>query len=162
MLTRISKRGIDLIKQFEGCASKVKDSDKYPVICTFKDIACNIKVYPYICSAGYETIGWGCRTFGKDYRNGLLISDCEKLLLNRIKKEFEEPLQKYLKVKLNQNQYDAIISLCFNLGIYAFSKTRLLKAINKQDFENIKKEWLDWKNDFLLPRRKKELELFFT
>lgn len=89
---KISKKGIDLIKQFEGCRLKA-----------------------YKCPAGVPTIGYG---HTKNVKMGDVITQDEayQLLLNDIVK-YEDRVNKYnYKYKFTQNQFDALVSFAFNVG----------------------------------------------
>ena len=103
---RVSQKGIDLIKQFEG-----------------------LRLTSYKCSAGVLTIGFGHT--GADVYTGMRISEeeAEKLLW-----EDTESAQRYInscvKVKLNQNEFDALVSFVFNVGNGAFYESTLLKLLN--------------------------------
>lgn len=76
-------------------------------------------------------------------------------------------------VNLNQNQFDAICSLTYNIGTGGFASSNVLKLIRKNPSDaNIKEEWLGWcketkngkkeVNKGLLNRRKKEYQLYST
>lgn len=79
-----------------------------------------------------------------------------------------------LGVDLNQNQFDAIVSLVYNIGIGGFASSHTLKEIKKnpKDFDAIKKEWMGWNKGTkngkkveikgLTNRRKKECQLYST
>lgn len=147
---KASKRGLDLIKRFEG-----------------------LKLKPYLCSAQVPTIGFGS-TF---YPNGQKVkltdpiiteSYAESLLISTVK-SFETKLNPLLVgVKPTQNQYDALMSFVFNLGVGALAKSTLLKKIkiNPND-PSIKVEFMKWVNSNgkqlqgLVNRRKAESDLYF-
>lgn len=69
-----------------------------------------------------------------------------------------------VKVNLTQNAYDALVSLCFNIGCGAFKTSTLLKKLNLGD--DVEVEWLKWCKAGgktvagLLARRNKEYALF--
>jgi lysozyme len=76
-------------------------------------------------------------------------------------------------VTLNQNQFDAIVSLVYNIGTGGFASSNVLKLIRKNPNDpNIKEEWLGWckvtingkkePNKGLLNRRKKEYQMYST
>lgn len=93
---KTSKAGIDLIKRFEGFHSK-----------------------PYICPAGVATIG-----YGSTYLNGRKvtmqtrpISEPEAIAaLQTDLIKFERIVRAKLKVPVNQNQFDALVSHTYNTG----------------------------------------------
>ena len=163
---KIGQNGINLIKLSEGCSSKIKNKN---VILNKEDIEKNILVYPYYCSANHLTIGWGNRIkndkgewiYGESFENGLSVNKCLEMFINSLE-QYENIVNKSIKVKINQNQFDALVCFCYNLG----NVNRLAEFINKGDFEGLNKKWLEFcfigkvKNEGLLKRRKKELELF--
>ena len=143
----ISNNCVNIVKEFEGFRSK-----------------------PYKCSAGIPTIGYGS-TF---YINGekvsmndspISIELAEELLMNTLNM-FSAKVNNLIKVELNQNQYDAIISFVYNIGVGGFSKSTMLKLINSKDFTNASKQFIRWNKangkvvNGLTIRRKKEQELF--
>ena len=170
---KTSKLGVELLKQSEGCSSKVKGKNR---ILSQVDIDANILVYPYYCSANHLTIGWGCRVnddkgnliYGNDFSNGVLVSECEKLFEGRLSKDFEVYINKWLKVQINQNQFDALVCLCFNRP--AWAKRIITDIINidqKNNIDKITNLWLGFctvngvHDKGILARRQRELELYF-
>lgn len=75
-----------------------------------------------------------------------------------------------VKVPLSANQYAALVSLVFNIGIGAFLKSTLLQKINAGDVQGAAEEILKWryatingvKEPVLLARRQREKDLFMT
>ena len=59
---------------------------------------------------------------------------------------FEGALKQCVKVPLHQNEYDAYISLSYNIGSGAFCRSTLVKKLNAQDYEGACKEILRWDN----------------
>ena len=93
-----------------------------------------IKVIPYPSpEGGAATIGYGHKIkTGENYNNGICLEEVEILLVNDVQTEGVDKLmsfsdEKKIKVKLNQNEYDAVISAVFNNG---YGET-LANAINK-------------------------------
>ena len=84
--------------------------------------------------------------------------------------DMEKQINSMVKVKLTQNQYDALCSFCYNLGYGALKQSTLLKKINVGDFKGASDEFLKWNNATvngksivikgLSIRRKAERELF--
>ncbi len=94
---KISKKGIDLIKKYEGC-----------------------RLTGYLCPAGVPTIGYGHTgtVLGKPVTKGMKItqSHAEKILKTDLEK-YEEKVNKYLsKYRWTQNEFDAMVSFAYNLG----------------------------------------------
>ena len=139
--TNISEAGIDLIKEFEG-----------------------LRLDAYRCPAGKWTIGYGS-TAG--VRQGMSITaDEADDLLDRDLQFFEAGVEKAVKVKIRQSQFDALVSFAFNLGLGSLKKSTLLKKLNAGDDHGAAEEFLRWcyANGValtgLLRRRKAERELF--
>lgn len=115
MALKISQTGIDLIKSFEGCSLKA-----------------------YRCPANVLTIGYG-HTGG--VKEGQVITqkqaeDYLRLDLGKYEKAVND-----LGVTFNQNQFDALVSFCYNLGTGIF-KDNLLVAIKAQSWSNVASQML--------------------
>lgn len=106
---RTSQRGIELIKQFEGLELEA-----------YQDIA------------GVWTIGYGHT--GSDVQPGMRISerDAEELLKRDLKPR-EDAVQRLVSVALNQNEFDALISFVYNVGVGAFQGSTARKRLNRGD-----------------------------
>ena len=146
---KISQRGLDLIKDFEGFSSSA-----------------------YLCAAKIPTIGWG-NTFyadGTKVKLGDQISktDALKLLEVIANRDFADKIFPYIKVKVTQNQFDAMVSLAYNIGVGNFSKSTLLKKVNAGDFVGASNEFLRWNKSGgkellgLTRRREREKQLFLV
>jgi len=139
-----------LIKQWEGCFLNA-----------------------YLCPASVATIGFGTIL----YENKQPVKIGDKITQKRadelLKYEMDIKSKQLdsLSLPINQNQFDALLSLIFNIGFGAFRKSRLKNAIEiKADIEAIKSEYLRWnkhrKNGKLVVsvglnnRRIDELKLF--
>lgn len=77
----------------------------------------------------------------------------------------ESQVTKLVKVPLNQNQFDALVSFQFNTGGLANSTT--LKKLNAGDYQGAADSLLNWSRavgnpTILLPRRQRERTLFLT
>lgn len=140
---KTSKKGIDLIKRFEGC-----------------------KLSTYKCSAGVSTIGYGHT--GKDVMPGMKITSEEaQRLLEKDLANFEKGVD-LLGLRFNQHQFDALVSFAFNLGLGALKSSTLLKKarINVND-QSIYAEFLKWNKaggrplKGLTTRRTAEADLYF-
>ena len=146
-MRKISNKGIELIKEFEG----------------FSSVA-------YLCPAKIPTIGYG-NTFwedGRKVRLGEQISKTKALeLLEYVaNKDFAQKIYPLIKVEVNQNQFDAMVSLAYNIGVGAFSSSTLLRKVNAKDFIGASNEFLKWDKSGGKPllgltrRRQREKELF--
>jgi len=93
---------------------------------------------------------------------------CEKILKEKLI-TFENAVSSSIKVSITQNQFDALVSFTFNVGIARFKKSTLLKKVNiKADDKTITK-WFSVYNKakgkvlpVLTNRRKREVKLFFS
>ena len=100
-----------------------------------------IKLNAYKCPAGVPTIGVG-NTF---YKNGNKVKMGDKVTLPQAMELFLDLLPKYektvldaIKVPLTQNQFDALVSFCWNCG----SSKTLFKMVNEKFSEmNIVNWW---------------------
>lgn len=140
-----SKKCIDLIKKYEGCQLK-----------------------SYKCPAGLWTIGFG-NTFyedGSKIKEGDIITQdrAEKLLLNLLPK-FANIVNRKVKVIINQNQLDALVSHTWNTG----GSDTLFKLINNKAPEADIRNWFETKYitangkvlKGLVTRRKTESNLYY-
>ena len=80
-----------------------------------------VRLKPYLCSAGVPTIGGGCTTYENGKKVTLLdpaitMERALTLFHNRAK-EFELCVNRTVQVKLEQHQFDALVSLAFNCGV---------------------------------------------
>jgi lysozyme len=119
---RISPAGIDLIKGFES-----------------------LRLEAYRCPAGVWTIGWG-HTRGVQPGMRITPDRAAELLAEDIA-QVERDLPAAVHVNLTQGQWDALVSLCFNLcgGAGRLPKTcpRLVACLNAGDFAGAARELLD-------------------
>ena len=120
-LMKISQKGIDLIKKFEGC-----------------------KLYAYRDSVGVATIGYG-HTKGVKMGMGITQQQAETFL-----KEDIVPIERILNgmgKNYTQNQFDALVSWIFNLGQGNFKSSTMYKYIvaKRSDIE-ITDQMVKWHN----------------
>jgi len=75
----------------------------------------------------------------------------------------DEAVTSSVKVPLNQNQYDALYSLCFNIGANGFKNSTIVRMLNLGDYKSAAEHFMDWVHpSVLIPRRQKEKALFLT
>lgn len=138
----ISKNGIDFIKKEEG-----------------------LVLNAYLCPANVWTIGYG-HTNGVKKGDKITEEQAEDFLVNDLLYS-ERIVNKMVKVKLNQNQYDALVSFVFNVGSGNFINSTLLKKLNAgANSDEICVELRRWifskgrKLPVLVARRQRECELY--
>lgn len=158
-------KGKNLIKHFEG----LHDGD-----------LSKIGLQPKMCPAGLWTAGWGSlilddkgqRIEGlankeKAYKFNKIntVEDADKQL--EIDLRTRESMIDSLQLKLNQNQFDALVSFCYNIGFANLKSSTLLVDVKANaSKEEIKKQFLRWvyakkkKLAGLVNRRVAEAELF--
>ncbi len=145
---KTSKIGIDLIKSFEGLVLKT-----------------------YICDGNVKTIGYGTTIIkNKPVKSGMTITkeQAEEYLKDDLI-QFERIVNRSVKSKINQNQFDSLVSIVYNIGGYAFKNSTLLKLVNYDpNDKNIHNEFMRWTRangvilNGLIRRRKAESELYFS
>lgn len=124
----------------------------------------------YVCSAGQWTIGVGHTSMAgppKVYKGLRITAEESDEILARDLKTFEDCINTLVKVPLNQNEFDALVSLVFNIGQGAFKGSTVLRKLNAGDKKGAADAFLMWKKagkdpDLLLPRRQRERSLFLT
>jgi lysozyme len=123
-----------------------------------------LRLNAYVCPAGKLTIGWG---HTKTVKPGQVITEeeAEDLLFDDVT-EFAVGVQKLVKVPVTQSQYDAMVSLAFNIGLGAFGGSTLLRKVNSNDFAGAAEEFPRWNRgggkvlSGLVKRRAAERALF--
>lgn len=142
----ISETGIALIKKFEGCELKA-----------------------YQDSVGVWTIGYGWThpVNGRKVGAGMVITQAtaESLLREGVR-PFADGVSKLVTVAINQNQFDALVSFAYNLGLGSLKTSTLLKMLNAGNKKAAADEFLKWCRaggkilNGLVKRRTAERELF--
>jgi len=122
-----------------------------------------LRLKVYKDTKGLLTIGVGHLILAKD---GLDMGDEityeeAMVFLTEDVAEAEDCVNDCVTVELSQNQFDALVSLTFNIGIGAFRKSTLVKHLNMGQYNLAADQILVWsKQKELLPRRIREKELF--
>jgi lysozyme len=101
---------------------------------------------------------------GEEHLIGKTLTDQEvEELLRSDLKWCSEAVESAVRVPLSQQSMDALYSLCFNIGGTAFKNSTLVKKLNAKDIKGAADQFLVWsKQPELLPRRKRERELFLS
>jgi lysozyme len=150
----VSQKGKQLLKESEGYSETA-----------YSDIG------------GTATIGYG-NTF---YPDGTRVKIGDSITKQKAETLFEETVRNFSQgvasllknVTLNTNQYDALVSLAYNIGIDNFKKSTVLKLV-LENTENpeIKNAWLLWNkvrnngklvvSQGLVNRRNLEISMYFS
>lgn len=125
---------------------------------------------PYLCPARVPTIGYGA-TYYEDGR-AVRLSDppisrsrAEQLLCATLVR-YEDAVTRYVRVPIDQHQFDALVSFAYNVGNEALRTSTLLRKLNAGDTEGAANEFLRWNRGGgrVLPgldkRRRRERALF--
>ena len=140
---KISEAGLSLIKSFEGCV-----------------------LTAYLDAVGIWTVGYGHT--GPSVHRGLTITQklAEDILAQDVRR-FELGVLNNVKVNLNQNEFDALVSFSFNVGVNALKNSTLLRLLNDgADRSIVAAEFLRWNKgedkvlEGLTRRRQAEKALF--
>jgi len=121
------------------------------------------KTKAYADTKGLMTIGVGhlIKPDEAHLKDAILSLDQVEDLLQSDLKWCDEAVNQSIKVPLNQNQYDALYSLCFNIGATHFKESTVVKKINQGDLAGAADAFLLWnKPPELEGRRKRERALF--
>lgn len=139
---RYSEQGLALTRSFEG-----------------------LRLKAYQDGAGVWTIGYGHT--GRDVVPGKQISEFEaEALLRADVASSVACVNRAVEVPITQNQFDALVDFCFNVGRGAFLRSSLLGYLNHGNFFAVGVQWMNWiniggkPNEGLVRRRTAELALF--
>lgn len=141
-----SEAGIQLIAKFEG-----------------------LRLQRYRDAVGLWTIGYGHLIQAAEIQTLQTITIEEaRVLLCRDLAQAEQAVNNLVTRDINQNQFDALVSFTFNLGINNLKKSTLLRKLNDGDINGAASEFLRWNKaggkvlTGLMNRRSTEMELFLT
>lgn len=121
---QVNQDGLNLIKEFEG----------------FRRNA-------YLCPAGVWTIGYGSTFYpdGRRVQKGDVISNKEaEELLKITVNNFANDVDRLVTVPINDNHFSALVSLAFNIGVYAFKNSTLRRVLNQGNYQEAARQFLRW------------------
>lgn len=143
-----SESGVNFIAQEEGCV-----------------------LHPYLDSVGRATIGYGS-TYWEDGRpvsmkDARITKERALSLFRTTLKRYEGQVNKSITTAISQNKFDALVSLCYNIGTNGFAGATVVKKVNANPFDPEIKTWIEaWRNaggkPILFSRRKRESALYFS
>ena len=141
---QISQKGLDILKEFEG-----------------------LRLEAYRCSAGVPTIGYGW-TKGVKMGDVWTREKAEHMLIEGVK-PYEKAVQEAIgDAKTSQNQYDAMVSLCYNIGPGNFKKSSVAKLHREGKHAQAAAAFMMWVKaggkiiGGLIKRRNKEKALYLS
>jgi len=149
-VTKASQKGLDLIKRFEG-----------------------LKLKPYQCPAGIPTIGYGNTYYPSGAKVKLtdpaITKEKAEELLKFLLTSYEKGVDSFCRDDINQNQFDALTSFAYNVGVGNLQKSTLIKKVNKNPSDpTIRAEFMKWNKGGgkvllgLTRRRQAEADLYFS
>lgn len=106
----VNKAGKDLIKRFEGC-----------------------KLKAYKCPAGLWTISWGLTFYpdGTKVKEGDVITQQQaEDYFNAIVDDFAKKVDALIKSNVTDNNFSALVSFAYNVGMGNFQRSTLLRKVN--------------------------------
>jgi lysozyme len=116
---RINAKGMELVKYFEQFYENT-----------------------YRCESGKLTIGWGCT---EGIKPGMKITRQQgEEMLNKELNKFEAGVAKLVKVKLNDDQFSALVAFTFNTGLGGFATSTSLKKLNEGNYQEAADWLLPW------------------
>ena len=147
---RISDSGIAFIAEWEG-----------------------VRLKAYKCSAGVWTIGIGSTRYedGSPVKAGDVLPSepAAYALFRNTVGQYEGVVNRLAKKPLSQNQFDALVSLAYNIGVGAYAKSTVAKRVaNDPADPSIRNGFLMWVKaggrvvNGLVRRREAEANLYFS
>jgi len=139
----LSAGGLNLIKKFEGFAAT-----------------------PYPDHKGFS-IGYGHLIKAGENLSIVTVDQATELLMADVAWA-EQAVRTAVDVPLDDNEFDALVSLTFNIGAGAFKKSTLVKKLNSGDYSGAADQFAVWNlasgkiNGALVARRDAEADLFNT
>jgi GH24 family phage-related lysozyme (muramidase) len=119
VVTGINTKGLKLLKSFEG-----------------------LRLNAYIDAVGVLTIGYGTTT---GVFPGMQITEAQaEGFLKRDLTRFENAVTDLVKVKLNEDQFSALVSFAYNVGENALAGSTLLRLLNQGDYQGAADQFLRW------------------
>lgn len=149
-ITKLSQKGLELIKQFEG-----------------------LKLKPYLCPANIATVGYG-NTYYPDgtkvkVTDPAITKERAEELLKHLVVSYEKAVDSFCRDDISQNQFDALVSFAYNVGVGNLQKSTLIKKVNANPKDvTIADEFMKWNKAAgrvlagLTRRRQAEAKLYFS
>jgi lysozyme len=107
----------------------------------------SVEPYVYTCQAGHQTIGVGHKITPHELETGLLLIDGNAVrwidglsteqidgLMRADLSAAEWTVEACVTVPLTDNQFAALVSLCFNIGTTAFKNSSVVRVLNQGEY----------------------------
>jgi lysozyme len=143
--SRVSSAGLALVASFEG-----------------------LRLAPYQDVAGVWTIGYGHTLDVVPETHKLASAASAKMLLRTDLTIYASAVRRLVRAPLTQRQFDALVSLAYNIGIGAFEGSTLRKQLNAEHYARAANQFLVWNRaggkvrPGLVARRKTERAMFLA
>jgi len=145
------------------------DDNGYKLIQGFEGLS----LVPYKCQAGISTIAYGATFYpsGKKVtmQDAPISLATAKWMFKETADKFAADVDKMIKANINQNQFNAIVSLAYNIGLAGLAKSSLLKKVNANPSDpTITNSFMIWNKaggkvlNGLTKRRAIEAKLYFA
>jgi lysozyme len=145
----VTRDAIDLLHKYEG-----------------------LRLDAYLCPAKVWTIGYGNTRYedGTPVKKGDVVTKAraEELFNNILNNSFAAPVRRLVKSKLNNNQFSALVSFAYNVGVGNLQKSTLLRLVNANPNDpEIRTQFMRWNKAGgkellgLTRRRQAEADLYF-
>lgn len=116
---RVNEAGIELIKEYEG-----------------------LRLKAYQCAGKVWTIGYGHTRTVFPFMEVSLV-EAQQLLIDDLR-IVEKALSRLVRVPLGDNQFAALASFVFNVGIRNFEQSTLLTLLNRGWYEQVPAQFMRW------------------
>lgn len=142
-MRHVTEDGLRLIRRFEGFSA-----------------------VPYLCPAGYLTVGYGHVVKNPDAFRQPITEDEAVRILSVDVETAERAVLRLISAPLTDGQFDALASFTFNLGAGALQRSTLRRKANREEHEDVPAEFLRWvwaggrKLNGLIRRRQAEAALY--
>lgn len=141
---RVSRVGIELISGWE-----------------------QLRLELYLDQAGLRTIGWGhLIVAGEDFSGGITREQADEIFRRDLQR-FERGVARVVTLQgLRQLEFDAMVSLAYNIGLGNFSRSSVLSRVNAGMLSEAPKHFADWRraggrvSRGLVRRRTLEAQIF--
>lgn len=123
-MRKVSQAGLELIKKWEGLRLKA-----------YKDVG------------GVWTIGYGHTSAAGDphvSRGMRITAERAEDILKHDLRRYESFVEQNVIVALNDCQFAALVSFCYNVGEQAFLRSNLLRKLNEGDYACVPLELQKW------------------